>query len=100
MLTRAIEPKNVIELGTNVGISSAYIGSALQVNGMDGKLTTPDAVFVFDDIRWSDGMKKAWDELTEDIRLGLIVDFYRFGLCVRTIEGIKKRYIFPPLKLK
>ena len=170
LLTRAVEPKNVIELGTNVGISSAYIGSALQVNGMDGKLTTldvspyrqkianeihrniglenityveglftdtlkntlrkigtvdlafidghhqyqptldyfeqiytystPDAVFVFDDIRWSDGMKKAWAELKEDRRLGLVVDFYRFGVCVRSMPDIKERYIFPPLRLK
>ena len=30
------------------------------------KFSTPDTVFVFDDIRWSEGMKQAWDEIRAD----------------------------------
>ena len=152
MLTRAIKPSHVIELGTNVGISSAYIGAALKLNRQNGKIitldaspyrlrlakevhrnlgidnisyveglftdtlnpsliqlgsidlafidghhqyqptldyfeeilksSTPEAVFVFDDIRWSDGMKKAWSQVQSDDRLGVIVDlFLSWCLC-------------------
>lgn len=34
---------HVIELGTNVGISSAYIGAALKINAQKGKMTTLEA---------------------------------------------------------
>jgi predicted O-methyltransferase YrrM len=143
----------VIELGTNVGISSAFIGAALTVNGDSGKLVTLDAspyrqrlarqlhsrlglrnvtytaglfndtlesvlersghvdlafidghhqyqptldyldailqqatvdcAFVFDDIRWSDGMKQAWTEIMGDPRFGLVMDLGSIGVCIR-----------------
>jgi predicted O-methyltransferase YrrM len=166
LLTRTLKPLNVIELGTSVGISSAYIGAALKLNGQDGKIitldaspyrqrlaeevhrniglentsytaglfsetlnpclkelrsidlafidghhqyqptidyfeesmkfSTPDTVFVFDDIRWSDGMKKAWSQIQSDDRLGLVVDFFSVGICVRRQETIPKRFVFEP----
>ena len=169
LLTRSMKPKSVIELGTNVGISSAYIGAALKVNGENGKLTTldaspyrqrlakelhcnlsidnisyvkglftdtlsaslgdmgsidlafidghhqyqptldyfeeifqyttPDAVFVFDDIRWSDGMKKAWYKIQTDDRLCLILDLFSVGICVPCQETVSQRYVLPPLHL-
>ena len=164
LLTRAIRPLSVIELGTNVGISSAYIGAALKINGQNGRITTldaspyrlrlakeihrnlgidnisyveglftdtlsqsleelgsldlafidghhqyqptldyfeeilpfstPDTVFVFDDIRWSDGMKKAWSKIQSDERLGLIVDLSSVGVCVRRKQNVDKRFVF------
>ncbi len=42
---------------------------------------TQDAVLVFDDIRWSDGMKKAWRHIQADHRFGLVVDLQSVGLC-------------------
>lgn len=168
-LTRALNPLSVIELGTNVGISSAYIGAALRVNGRNGKLATldasayrqrlakevhsnlgldnisyveglftdtlnptlsgknsidlafidghhqyqptldyfaqihkvatSDATFVFDDIRWSDGMTKAWSEIQADGRLGLVVDLVSVGVCVCRSEAVSQRYVLPPLDL-
>ncbi len=38
-LTRALQPTSVLELGTCVGVSSAYIGAALELNGA-GRLIT------------------------------------------------------------
>lgn len=146
-IVRHFAPNCAVELGTNVGISSAYIGSA-----MDGTLITleasesrqalarqlhatlglknvkyalglfqdtlqgvlqelgsvdfafidghhqfqptldyfesivgfakPGAVFVFDDINWSDGMKQAWSQLRSDKRFGLVVDLWTVGVCV------------------
>lgn len=150
-LTRAVNPVSVIELGTNVGISSAYIAAALKLNGRGGKVMTLDAspyrqrlakeihsnlgldnvsyrvglfsdtlepslnelenvdlafidghhqyqptldyfeqilpfatdeaIFAFDDIAWSDGMKKAWRELQDDKRFALTADLLAIGLC-------------------
>lgn len=169
LLTRIIAPQRVIELGTNVGISSAYIGAALKVNRDKGKLITldmspyrqrlaktihhhlsidnisyiegffadtlsqaledmgsvdlafidghhqyqptldyfeeilrfaaADAVFVFDDIRWSDDMKKAWFKIQSDERLGLIVDLFSVGICVRRRETMSQRHILQPLNV-
>jgi len=166
-LTRAIKPQNVIELGTNVGISSAYIGAALKVNDQNGKITTLDAspyrqrlakelhrnlgidnisyieglfsntlsttlanlcsidfafidgyhqyqptldyfeeimkystphiVFIFDDIRWSDGMEKAWSRIQSDDRLGIAVDLYSVGICTRRHQKDGQRFVFDPI---
>jgi predicted O-methyltransferase YrrM len=41
-----------------------------------------DAVVVFDDIRWSDGMERAWDALQVHAEVRLAVDLDRIGICV------------------
>lgn len=167
LLIRELKPVNVIELGTNVGISSAYIAAALKLNGQGGtcvsldasvyrqkvakevhqnigidnvsyveglfadtlhscllergtvdlafidghhqyqptldyfdeifKFSTPNAVFVFDDIRWSDGMEKAWSRIQSDDRLGLIVDHTSIGICVRHQEPFQ-RFLSEPIR--
>mgnify|MGYP001567656382 CR=1 FL=1 len=168
LLVRAIKPKTVIELGTNVGISSSFIAAALQQNGENGRLVTlesspyrlkvarevhrnlgldnvtyvqglfadtlddtlsrmgsvdlafidghhlykptldyyeqifpaaaPDGVFVFDDIRWSEGMVRAWSEIKADQRIGLAVDLDHVGICVKAAPDAPKRYVFPALR--
>jgi predicted O-methyltransferase YrrM len=152
-LTRSLRPRSVVELGTNLGISSSYIAAALQENGDSGHIVTLDAspyrqriavethrnlglsnvsyvnglftdtlentlntlgtvdlafidghheylptldycdkiykhshagtIFVFDDIRWSDGMRQAWRELQKDPRFNLVVDLNKIGVCSR-----------------
>lgn len=166
-LIRTIKPLNVIELGTNVGISSAYIATALHVNNQNGRVTTfegspyrlalakevhqalninninyvqgffsdtldhalkecgavdfafidghhqyaptmdyfnkilscsqDDTVFVFDDIRWSEGMIKAWSELQQDERISLAVDLNSMGLCVASPAASGKPYRIGPM---
>lgn len=167
LLTRAIKPSNVIELGTNVGVSSAYIAAALKLNGQQGRAITldvspyrqrlaksvhcnlgldnvsyveglftdtlqsslrdlgsidlafidghhqyqptldyfeeilafshPDTVFVFDDIRWSDDMEKAWSQIRSDDRLGLIVDLSKVGVSVPRQQDVPQRVVFEPM---
>lgn len=171
LLTRILGPQNILELGTNVGISSAYMAAALKVNKSNGKVITLDAspyrqhiakkvhcnigvdnisyvkglfsetlsdslksaktidlafvdghhqyqptldyfeqilqfsnsntVFVFDDIRWSDGMRKAWAEIQSDNRSGLVVDLSSVGVCMlcqdTTDNTTYKRYVSPRL---
>lgn len=163
-VTKSIGPANVIELGTNVGISSAYIAAGvIDSKATDGYVKTLDAsryrqdiakqvhsnvaisnvqyvpglfadtlkdtledmrvvelafidghhqyqptldyldqiytysasgaVFVFDDIDWSDGMRKAWAELAEDERFDLVIDVRRIGICVRGDSRPSQRHI-------
>lgn len=150
-LTRALRPHQVLELGTNIGISAAYIATALQLDG-GGRLTTLEAsglrlvhahrhldelglhavdtiegyfddilpavlaslypidlafidgnhlkdatlqyfelirghssaggVLVFDDIRWSEGMWEAWQEIEASERIALSVDLGRTGIAL------------------
>lgn len=157
-LAQAFRPSTAIELGTNLGISSAYIASAIP-----GTLTTlesspyrlqvarrlhrtlgignvqyvqglfddtlahgiPDAVefafidghhqyeptlryfdliaaraaegavFVFDDIRWSTGMRRAWARLRRDPRIGLAVDARSIGICVLGGRPMRTRPVRP-----
>lgn len=167
-LVRALKPANILELGTNVGMSSAFMAAALKFNGASGKITTmdaspyrqrvakevhgnlglenvsyvvgnftdtlhgtlqsagpidlafidghhqyqptldyfdeiwksaaPGAVFIFDDIRWSDGMERAWAEIQADKRLGLIVDLSSVGLGVGARESSSEPVILPRIR--
>lgn len=149
LLVRALKPRTVLELGTNTGMSSSFIASAMRRNGggtiltldgsayrqklarkvheelelanvsyglglftesLDPALATMPLVdlvfidghhqyqptldyyakirknanlsttFVFDDIRWSDGMKRAWSELQVHPTTGLAVDLNSVGI--------------------
>ena len=42
----------------------------------------PRALLVFDDIRWSDGMRRAWETIARDPRAGATIDCGEVGLCV------------------
>lgn len=167
LLARALSPDNVIELGTNVGISSAYIGAGLRSKGHAGRIVTLDlsvyrqrlakevhrnldidnissvpgwfvdtlpsalhnlrsvdlafidgyhlfqstlhyfdqilkyspenTVFVFDDIRWSDGMSEAWTRIQSDERLGLVIDLSKMGICAFRQRDDSLRIVSDPI---
>lgn len=56
----------------------------------------PRAFLVFDDIAWSDGMRRAWDRIARDDRVALSVDLGAVGVAVvdRTYP-VPKRYRIP-----
>jgi len=54
----------------------------------------PDAVFVFDDIRWSDGMRRAWDALRAHAAVTTSVDLGVIGVCV--VNGTARHGHFAP----
>lgn len=153
LMVSELKPERIIELGTNVGISSAYMAAA-QHDAGHGTLVTLEAspgrshvarrmheslgfsrveyvlglfdetlesallepvdfafidghhqheptldyfdriwrksregaVFVFDDIRWSLGMERAWNRLKADPRLPVVVDLCGFGVAIGTRE--------------
>lgn len=41
-----------------------------------------EAVIVFDDISWSPGMRKAWNEIEDDERVAISVDFLTIGIAL------------------
>jgi predicted O-methyltransferase YrrM len=144
-LAAEYRPKTIIELGTNVGISSAYLAASgaevttlegspyrlrvakewhaslgLRLNYVQGLFvdtlaptlarmppvemafidghhqyqptldyfeqivtrSAPDCVFVFDDIRWSKGMRQAWKELRNDRRFKDVADLGGVGVAI------------------
>lgn len=42
----------------------------------------PNALVVFDDISWSDGMKKVWKRIQSDAHITLAVDLKIVGICI------------------
>jgi predicted O-methyltransferase YrrM len=155
-LVQEFKPAEIIELGTGIGISTAYLAKACPkskiisiendkgkmtfasallkrldirnvtlVNGtfnenlpvflnetrqplfvfIDGdhtyegtmnyfrevkKFSNPDTIIVFDDIRWSQGMEKAWAEIKSDMDVKISIDLFFMGI-VFFREGIPKQ---------
>lgn len=144
-LAAEYRPETLIELGTNVGISSAYFAAAgcnvttleaspyrlqvarklhksleLDIEYVEGLFSetlgptldriapverafidghhqyrptleyfetiaaksAPGCVFIFDDIRWSDGMKRAWAELRKNPAFGTVADIGDMGVAI------------------
>lgn len=50
-----------------------------------------NAVLVFDDIAWSEGMKRAWSTIMEDKRVGVCVDLVTVGICIPARSPGEKR---------
>jgi predicted O-methyltransferase YrrM len=55
------------------------------------------ALLVFDDIAWSEGMKRAWSRIAHDRRVGIAVDLGPLGLCVIDRSISAHRYVSIPL---
>jgi predicted O-methyltransferase YrrM len=61
-----------------------------------GSLARP-ALLVFDDIAWSEGMKRAWRAICGDARVSAAVDFGSLGVCVVSDTPARRRYHALPL---
>ena len=57
------------------------------------KYVSESGVLVFDDITWTDGMKRAWKAIESDNRVGLTVNLRKIGICVFN-PGITERKNF------
>lgn len=51
-----------------------------------------NSIFVFDDIYWSDGMRKAWTEICAHPEVTLSVDFFYFGIVFFRAEQRNKEH--------
>lgn len=162
-LAQSTKSSNVLEIGTNLGVSGSYILEALKRNG--GKLTTMEglpqlceisarqfstivpqsnfeiveglydytfpgiieknekfdlmfidgnhkkdstleyfnslksimgekAVFVFDDINWSEGMKEAWEVIRKDNDVNFSIDMYEQGIAIVDKSEPQRNVVF------
>ncbi|MCO5249728.1 MAG: class I SAM-dependent methyltransferase [Chitinophagales bacterium] len=41
--------------------------------------TDTDSIFIFDDIHWSEGMERAWDEIKQHPQVKISIDIYEMG---------------------
>lgn len=162
-LVRELRPESAVELGACVGISAAYLASAMELNGV-GRVATlegsdvlarrsertleelllasraevregrfddtlsatvddlkpvglafidghhiesatidylnaivpsaaDEAVLVFDDINWSDGMRRAWQTVVDDDRFALTVDLRSVGLAAISKSATSRSHL-------
>lgn len=56
-----------------------------------------NACLVFDDIAWSEGMKRAWNSIASDRRVGIAVDLGAVGLCLLQHSNAGRKYFNVPL---
>lgn len=52
-----------------------------------------EAVLVFDDINWSDGMRRAWQSIVADERFALTVDLRSVGVAVVSQSATKREHL-------
>jgi predicted O-methyltransferase YrrM len=155
-LVKYFNPENILELGTSIGLSSAYMAlankhtaitslegspslievakdnhaalgiqnthiyqgnfdellpvilqnkSSLGLVFFDGnhrkqatlnyftqclEKATPDSIFIFDDIHWSEEMHEAWTEIKAHPQITLTLDVFQFGICFFKKEKLAK----------
>lgn len=62
------------------------------------KHASDGAIIVFDDIRWSKGMKQAWRTLRRDERIKIAVDLERLAVCLTSSHpSAVDRYVSAPI---
>lgn len=57
------------------------------------QISNNDTVFVFDDIHWSAGMQKAWNEITEHEKVTTSIDLFRMGVVFLKKELSKQKFV-------
>lgn len=56
---------------------------------------TEDAVIVVDDIRWSDGMYRAWQRIIANTAVVSVFDFRNVGVVLLGLDGQKRQFRMP-----
>lgn len=61
--------------------------------------TPNERVLVFDDINWSDGMKRAWENVIGHERVRGVVDLRKLGICVLGDSSVPRQHLrFPRMQ--
>lgn len=55
--------------------------------------SNPDTIMVFDDIHWSDGMEKAWENIISHPDVSLSVDIFHMGIIFLKKELTKQHFV-------
>ena len=67
-----------------------YEPTVEKVNVLLEKGGPEEIIIILDDIYWSTGMEKAWEEVSADQRVSLSMDFFQFGILVKR-PGFEKQ---------
>jgi predicted O-methyltransferase YrrM len=57
-------------------------------------ICTDDCIFILDDIRWSESMRQAWEELSNEYKVN--IDFFRMGLLTNQSNGLQLKLAMLP----
>lgn len=57
------------------------------------KIAHNDTIFVFDDIHWSAGMEKAWNEIADNEQVTVSIDLFRMGIVFLKKELSKQKFV-------
>jgi len=57
------------------------------------KVAHNDTVFVFDDIHWSRGMERAWQQITDHEHVTVSIDLFRFGIVFLKKELSRQKFV-------
>jgi predicted O-methyltransferase YrrM len=57
------------------------------------KVAHNDTVFVFDDIHWSEGMEKAWNEICDNGQVTVSIDLFRMGIVFLNKDLSKQKFV-------
>lgn len=52
-----------------------------------------DTLFILDDIRWSEGMLAAWEQICADPQYHLTMDFFRMGIILKRPQQAKEHFV-------
>lgn len=52
-----------------------------------------ETLFILDDIRWSDSMKAAWEEISNDSRFHMSMELFRVGIVSRRSHMEKEKFV-------
>lgn len=52
-----------------------------------------DTLFILDDIRWSEGMFSAWEQICADPRYHLTMDFFRMGIILKRPQQAREHFV-------
>lgn len=52
-----------------------------------------DTMLIFDDINWSTGMRKAWDEIIKSDKINVSIELFRMGIVIKRKEQTKQHFV-------
>lgn len=52
-----------------------------------------DTFLIFDDINWSEGMRRAWQEIIKSNKINLSIELFRMGIVLKRKEQTKQHFV-------
>ncbi|UXP31715.1 class I SAM-dependent methyltransferase [Reichenbachiella agarivorans] len=76
-----------------VDANHTYEATLLYYQSLNQLVSKNHGFMIFDDINWSMGMRRAWDEIKEDFDQGIVIENYQMGILIYKADLTPKQYI-------